>query len=88
MQENIMLLEKDIFSSKQKDVATISHKHFASFADSLNLFFSPEGTSRSAGNDTIHSIIKNFAFHRSIMGIKKNSKLKANFRLTMYLQRP
>ena len=58
-----MLLEKDKFSSKQKDVATIFNKHFGSITDSLNLFSWPENTSMSSGNDRINSISKIFSFH-------------------------
>ena len=38
IQENIMLLEKDKFLSKQKNVASIFNKHFRSTTDSSNLF--------------------------------------------------
>ena len=40
------------------------------------------------GNDKINSIIEKFPFHQSIKATKKNSKLKANVCLTVYLQRP
>ena len=71
-----MLLEKDKLLSKQKDVAPIFNKHFGSITDSLNLFSWPENTSMSSGNDTINSINKKFAFHRSIKTIKKKFKIK------------
>ena len=82
-----MLLEKDKLLSKQKDVASTFNKHFGSISGSLNLFSWPEGTSMSSRNYTINSIVKKFAFHPSIKVIKKNSKLKANFGLTLFLQR-
>ena len=83
-----MLLEKDELLSKQKDVASTFNKYFRSITDSLNLFSWPEDTSMSSRNDTIKSIIKKFASHPSIKSIKKNSKLKENFRSTLFLQRP
>ena len=88
IQENIMLLERDKLLSKQKDVASTFNKHFGSISDSLNLFSWPEDTSMSSRNDTINSIIKKFACHPSIKAIKKKFKIKANFRLTLFLQRP
>ena len=83
-----MLIEKDKLLSKQKDVASTFNKRFGSITDSLNLFSWPEDTSMSSRNDTINSIIKKFACHPSIKVINKNSKLKTNFRLTLFLQRP
>ena len=79
IQENTMLLEKDKFSSKQKDVATIFNKHFGSITDSLNLFSWPEETSMSSANDTINSISETFVFHGSKKAIKKKFKLKSEF---------
>ena len=61
-----MLLEKDKFLQKQKDVAWIFNKHFGSTTDSSNLFNWPEDTKMSSWNDTFNSIIKRFAFHQSI----------------------
>ena len=74
-----MLLEKNKLLSKQKDVASTFNKHFGSITDSLNLFIWPEDTSMSSGNHTINSIIKKFAFHRSINVIKKKFKIKSEF---------
>ena len=79
IQENTMLLEKEKLLSKQKDVPSTFNKHFGSITDSLNLFSWPEDTSMSSGNDTINSIIKKFAFHRSIKAIKKKFKIKSEF---------
>ena len=75
---NLMLLEKDKLLSKQKYAAAIFNEHFGSIIDSLNLFSWPENTSMSLGNDTVNSISKRFAFHRSIKAIKKTFKLKKN----------
>ena len=83
-----MLQEKDKLLSKQKDVASTFNKHFGSITDSLNVFSWPEDTSTSSRNDTVNSIIKKCVFHPSIKAIKKISKSKANFHLTLYLQRP
>ena len=83
-----MLLEKDKFLLKQKDVVSIFNKHFGSTTDSSNFLSWPDDTKMSSENDTINSIIKRFVFHQSIKAIKKNSKLKTNFHLTMYLLRP
>ena len=77
IRENIMFLEKDKLLSKQKDVGAIFNKHFESITDSFNLFSWSEDASMTSENDTINSISKRFAFHRSIKAIKK-SKLKAN----------
>ena len=74
-----MLLEKDKLLSKQKDVAPTFNKHLRSITDSLILFSWPEDTSMSLGNDTIISIIKKFAFQRSINTIKKKNKIKSQF---------
>ena len=71
MRENIMFLEKDKLLSKQKDVGAIFNKHFESIADSFNLFSWAEDTSMTSENDTINSISKRFAFHRSVKAIKK-----------------
>ena len=79
IQENIMLLEKDKFLSKQKDVASVFNKHFGSSTDSSNRFSWPGDTSMSSGNDTINSIIKILAFHQSIKTIKKKFKIKSKF---------
>ena len=68
--EKTMLLEKDKFLSRQKDVAQIFNKHFGSTTDSSNLFSWSEDTKMSPGNDTINSIIKKCAFHQSIKAIK------------------
>ena len=89
MQEN-MLLEKDKLLSKQKVMSLqLSINILNQITESLNLFSWPEDISMSSGNDIINSIIKKFAFHPSINTIKKEkSKLIANFRLTLYLQRP
>ena len=73
--ENIMLLEKDKLLSKQNDVASTFNEHVGSITDSLNLFSWPEDTSMSSGNDTINSIIKKFAFHRSIKRTKKKTQI-------------
>ena len=79
MQENRMLFEKDKLLSKQNDVASTFKSLFRSITDSLNLFSWPEDTSMSSGNDTINSIIKKFAFHRSIKAIKKKFKIRSEF---------
>ena len=55
--ENIMLLEKDKFLSKQKDITSIFNKYFGSITDSTNLFSWHKDTSMSSGNDTINAII-------------------------------
>ena len=83
-----MFLEKEKSLSKQKYVDSTFNIHFGLIIDSLNLFSWRKDASMSSGNDTINSIIKKFAFHRIIKAIKKKSKLKANFCVTMYLQRP
>ena len=80
-----MLLEKEKLLSKQKDVASTFNKHFGSITDLLDLFSWPEDTLMLSGNDTVNFIIKKFAFHRNIKAIKKKFKIKANFRLSMYL---
>ena len=89
MQEN-MLLEKDKLLSKQKVMSLqLSINILNQITESLNLFSWPEDISMSSGNDIINSIIKKFSFHASINTIEKEkSKLIANFRLTLYLQRP
>ena len=89
MQEN-MLLEKDKLLSKQKVMSLqLSINILNQITESLNLFSWPEDISMSSGNDIINSIIKKFSFHPSINTLKKEkSKLIANFRLTLYLQRP
>ena len=79
IQENIMLLEKEKFLSKQKDVASTFDKHFGSITNSLNLFSWPEDTSMSSRNDTINSIIKKIACHPSIKVIKKKFRIKSQF---------
>ena len=66
-----MLLEKDKFLLKQKDVASIFNKHFGSTTDSSNFLSWPDDTKMSSENDAINSIIKRFAFHQSIKAIKK-----------------
>ena len=74
-----MLLEKDKFLSKQKDVASVFNKHSGSSIDSSNRFRWPGDTSMPSGNDTINSIIKILAFHQSIKTIKKKFKIKSKF---------
>ena len=76
-----MLFEKDKLYSKQKDVAAVFNKHFGSITDSLNLFSWSKNTSMSSENDTTNSIIKKFAFHRSIKTIKQKIKSKSKFSL-------
>ena len=75
-----MLLEKGKLLSKEKDGAAIFNKPFGSITDSLNLFSCPEDTSMLSGNDSINSISKRFAFHRSIKSIKKKIKIKSEYR--------
>ena len=79
IQENIMLLEKDKFLLKQKDVVSIFNKHFGSTTDSSNFLSWPDDTKMSSKNDTINSIIKRFVFHQSIKAIKKKFKTKNEF---------
>ena len=74
-----MLFEKDKLLLKQKDVAAVFKKHFGSITDSLNLFSWSKNTSMSSENDTTNSIIKKFAFHRSIKTIKQKIKNKSKF---------
>ena len=69
-----MLLEKDKLLSEQKDVASAFNKHFGSIIDSLNLFSWPEDTLMSSVNDAINSIIKKFAFQRSIKSNKEKDQ--------------
>ena len=87
IQENLMLLEKDKLLSKQKDVASTLNTNFGWITYFLNLFSWPEDTSMSSGNDTINSIIKTFASHRSTKTIKKKIKIKNDFFLSKYIYR-
>ena len=79
IQKNVMLIEKDKFLSKQKDVSSIFNKLFGSTTDSSNLFSWSEDTKMSSGNDTINSIVKKVAFHQSIKSIKIKFKIKGEF---------
>ena len=74
-----MLLEKNKWLSKQKNVASTFNKHFGSITESLNLFSGPADTSTPSGNDTINSITKKFAFRRRIKAIMKKFKIKSEF---------
>ena len=86
IQENVMLLEKDKFLSKQNDVASTFNKHFGSITKSLNLFSWPEDTSMSSRNDTINSINKKFA--PNIKAIKEKFKIKSEFSFNLVSTEP
>ena len=60
--EKTMLLEKDKFLSRQKDVAQIFNKHFGSTTDSSNLFSWSEDTKMSQGMIQLTPLLKNVPF--------------------------
>ena len=64
IRENIMLLEKDKFLSKQMYVVSIFNSHFESTTDSSNLFSWRRDTSMSSLNGRINTIIKLFSFSK------------------------
>ena len=79
IQENLMLLEKDKFLPKQKDVTENFNERFGSTADSSSLFNWSKGTKMLSGNKTINSNIKKLGINQSIKAIKKKLKIKSKF---------
>ena len=76
-----MLLKKDKVLSKQKDVVAIFNKHSGSTTGSLNLFIWAEDILMLSANDTVNSVSKKFAIHRSIKPVKEIFKITSEFLL-------